>query len=328
MPGGLAVVLSGGGAKGAFQVGVLDELITNRAVKFDIFAGVSTGSIQALGGAMNDMPALVAHWQSIKGNSDIYKKRPFGVAGAVFGADSLYDGKALKERLVTFADAAKLKAAKRKLLVGTVNLATGDYVDKDPSALPPGENIGEWVYASCAQPPFFQPLRRADANGVEAQWVDGGVRNVTPLDSAMKQKPRAVLVVMASPPKPPTAPGKIYDNLIDIALRSSGVLLSEVMSNDTDNAMLINDLIAARESQFRQIASLGIGGAQLQSILAPLDTQLAKYSFAPIRIVHPDPGFEGSDTLEFNPAKIAAGIAAGRAVASAQWPMLKPFLGM
>ena len=48
---GLAIVLSGGGAKGAFQVGVLDELIVRRGVKVDVFAGVSTGAIQALGGA-------------------------------------------------------------------------------------------------------------------------------------------------------------------------------------------------------------------------------------------------------------------------------------
>ena len=38
MPDELAVVLSGGGAKGAFQVGVLDELITVRKVKIDISA--------------------------------------------------------------------------------------------------------------------------------------------------------------------------------------------------------------------------------------------------------------------------------------------------
>jgi predicted patatin/cPLA2 family phospholipase len=33
MPAGLAAVLSGGGSKGAFQVGVLDELISAKKVK-------------------------------------------------------------------------------------------------------------------------------------------------------------------------------------------------------------------------------------------------------------------------------------------------------
>ncbi len=71
MPNELAVVLSGGGAKGAFQVGVLDELITVRKVRIDIFSEVSTGAIQALGGAMDDMPDLLDQWLTIKGNGDV-----------------------------------------------------------------------------------------------------------------------------------------------------------------------------------------------------------------------------------------------------------------
>jgi NTE family protein len=43
--GGLAVVLNGGGAKGALKVGVLDGLIVCRGVRVDVFAGVSTGAI-------------------------------------------------------------------------------------------------------------------------------------------------------------------------------------------------------------------------------------------------------------------------------------------
>jgi len=45
----LAMVLSGGGSKGAFQVGVMEELILNRGVSFEIFGGVSTGALQAVG---------------------------------------------------------------------------------------------------------------------------------------------------------------------------------------------------------------------------------------------------------------------------------------
>ena len=56
MPGELAVVLSGGGAKGAFQVGVLDELVVNRGVKIDIAVGTSTGAIQALAVGQDDIP--------------------------------------------------------------------------------------------------------------------------------------------------------------------------------------------------------------------------------------------------------------------------------
>jgi NTE family protein len=325
MPGGLAVVLSGGGAKGAFQVGVLDELIRAKGVKFDIFAGVSTGAIQALGGAMNDMAGLVNEWTAITGNGSIYKKRPLGAGGALFGADSVYDAKPLKTKLNAYADPAKLRAARRKLMVGVVNLATGVYQDVDGA----NPNIGDWVYASCAQPPFFQPLvTQNPATGVKEQWMDGGVRNITPLSSAMKERPRALLVILTRAPKAPPLPGKTYDNLVEIALRSTDIMVSEISETDVGNAMLINDLIAAREAQFHKLVDLGLTGTQIATALKPLDDQLARYSFAPIRIIAPDPDFDTGDTLEFKPAQIRKNIEAGRAAVTAQWPSLRVFLGM
>ncbi len=316
------MVLSGGGAKGAFQVGVLDELISANGVRVDIFAGVSTGAIQALGGAMNDMPGLLNEWLSIKGNSDIYRKRPFGVAGAIFGADSLFDAKKLRRKLNAYADPQQIKRARRKLRVGVVSLATGRYVDVDEK----NPNIGDWVYASSAQPPFFQPLKSRDASGTSEQWVDGGVRNVAPLSSAMKLNPRAILVILASPPKPEREPGKTYDNLVEIGLRAVGIQGCEVAENDTQNAMLINDLIAAREAQFHKLTALGLSPLNVAAAMLPLDQQLARYRFAPIRIIAPDAGFEAADTLDFKPAKIRAAIAAGREAVRAQWPSLKLFL--
>ena len=68
MAGDLAIVLSGGGATGAFQGGVLDELIVNRGVKVDIAVGTSTGSIQALAVAQDDIPRLLQFWTSLRRN--------------------------------------------------------------------------------------------------------------------------------------------------------------------------------------------------------------------------------------------------------------------
>jgi NTE family protein len=322
---GLAIVLSGGGAKGAFQVGVLDELVTQRGVKFDIFAGVSTGAIQALGGAMNDIPGLMKVWSEIKGNGDIYKKRTFGVVEGLFGAPSLFTAKPLRDKLTAFANPAKLKAAKRTLRVGVVSLARGQYLDIDGT----NPNIADWVYASCAQPPAFPPLETKDpVTGVVEQWVDGGVRNVAPLSPVMKLKPARVLVVLAAPPKPVPEPGKQYDSLLEIALRSVGIQTAEIVANDVGNAMLVNDLIAAREAQFHKLTDLGLSPADVGLVLRPLDDHLARFDFAPIRLIAPPMGFDAPETLEFKPAKIAAAIAEGQRVAKEQWPMIKAFLGV
>src|SRR5436190_18421949 len=155
MAGELAIVLSGGGAKGAFQAGVLDELIVNRGVKVDIAVGTSTGSIQALAVAQDDIPKLVKFWTDLKGTSDIYTKRPLGPAGAIFGAKSLYDAKGLKKLLTNAVDEARLRATGKKLRLGVVNLGTGVFRTIDESV--PG--IANWVYASCAMPLFFEPLK-------------------------------------------------------------------------------------------------------------------------------------------------------------------------
>lgn len=319
MAGELAIVLSGGGAKGAFQVGVVHELVVNRGVKFDIIAGVSTGALQALGTAQDDVPAMLQQWLDIKGNKTIYRERPLGPVGGALGAESIYNAAPLRKLIKDFADEARLKASGRKMLLGVVNLGTGQYRSIDETV--PG--IHNWVYASCAMPVFFEPLKTRAADGTKEQWVDGGVRNVTPLDAALEMNPRGVIVVRASP-KPRLGAVRTFPNLIKIGLRAVDILASEVSVNDTANATLINDLIAARESQFKALEAQGMTGAQAAVVLRPLDVQLSKYRFAPIRILEPDE--EYSDTLEFDPIKIRKAIDAGAKAVERDWEALEPLL--
>ncbi|QMW24024.1 patatin-like phospholipase family protein [Sandaracinobacteroides saxicola] len=321
MAAGIAVVLSGGGAKGAFQVGVLDELISARKVAIDIFAGVSTGAIQALGGAQDDMPGLLDAWLGLRGNEDVYRPKPLGIIGGLLGASSLYDPAPIRARIRRFADPAKLAATGKKLLLGVVNLQSGAFRSIHENT----PNIADWVYASSAQPPFFPPLTTRDAAGAQEQWVDGGVRNVTPLSAALDWNPRAVIVVMASPLAAAAPVTRQYDSLVSIALRSVGILTSEVVANDIGQAALINALIAARGKQAAALAKSGITGTAAAAILAPLDAQLSTYRFAPIHIIAP--AAEISDTLEFDPAKIRAGIAAGRKAVADDWPALSALIG-
>ena len=319
MAGELAIVLSGGGAKGAFQVGVLDELITNRGVRIDIAVGTSTGSIQALAVAQDDIPRLVQLWSSLRKNSDIYEKRPLGVASALLGSKSIYRASGLKRLLKDAADDERLRSTGKKLRLGVVNLGTGVFRTIDESV--PG--IHNWVYASCAMPVFFEPLKTRAADGTEEQWVDGGVRDVTPLDSAMELNPRGIIVVRASP-KPEPGRVQIYGDLIQIGLRAVGILQSEVSVNDLANATLINDMIAARGAQFRALESLGISGQQAASVLRPLDVQLARYRFVPNVVIEPEK--EYLDTLEFDAAKIAEAMEAGRAAVSRLWDSIEPLV--
>ena len=319
MAGKLALVLSGGGAKGAFQVGVLDELITRRGVKFDIVVGVSTGALQALAVAQNDVPLMLAEWLAIEKDSDIYKKRLLGALGGFLGGDAIYNARPLRKLLERVADEGKLRASGIQLRVGVANLGTGQFLAVDERS----SNIDDWVYASCAMPVFFDPMETTGADGVKEQWVDGGVRDVTPLGTALDLGARAVLVVRASPPPQP-GPARTFPDLIKIGLRAVDILQSEVSANDTATAGLINDLIAARAAQARALDDAGIGSTQAALILKPFDDQIAKYHFAPIRVIEPEVEF--SETLEFDPAKIRTAIEAGRKAASDAFPAIQALL--
>jgi NTE family protein len=301
---------------------VLDELIRVKKVNFGSFVGVSTGAIQALGGAMNDLPALVAEWSATTGNKSVYKKRTLGPAGAIFGADSVFDAEPIKKKLKAYADPARLAASGKALRIGTVNLQTGDYAEKTES----DPDIGDWAYASCAQPPFFQPLRRKNAAGKTEKWVDGGVRNPTPLSSAMKLHPRALLVVVCGPLVPVKAGSKTFDNLVEIGLRSVQIQTSEVVANDIENAGLINDLLLARDAQRAKLQSLGLTAAQINTAMKPIDDELARYRFTPVKILAPDPSFDVGETMDFDPARIKAAIALGRKAVQDDWPALQAFL--
>ncbi len=320
MAGKLALVLSGGGAKGAFQVGVLDELITNRGVKVDIVVGVSTGALQALGVAQGDVPGMLAEWLKIRRDSDVYRRRPLGALGGFLGGDAIYNARPLRETLERFADEEKLKATGIKLLVGVANLGTGQFRTIDEQV----KGIHNWVYASCAMPVFFDPLETMGADGVKQQWVDGGVRDVTPLGTALDAGAGAVIVVRASP-QPRPGPVRTFPNLIKIGLRAVDILQAEVSANDTATADLINGLIAARAAQAKALQDAGIEATQAALILRPLDDQISKYHFAPIMVIEPE--VEYSETLEFDPAKIRAAIAAGRKAAADRFAEIDRILG-
>ena len=92
-----ALVLSGGGCKGAFEVGAIEYLLKKESLDFHIFTGTSVGALNAafLGQARNRHELLAIAedlkelWLGLKGNHSIYKTSRLGIFKLIFG-DSLY----------------------------------------------------------------------------------------------------------------------------------------------------------------------------------------------------------------------------------------------
>ncbi|TRD11864.1 hypothetical protein FGU71_08360 [Erythrobacter insulae] len=320
MAGGLGLALSGGGAHGAFQVGVLDELIEQRGVDFETVVGTSTGAIQAAGVAQNDIGKLLDLWTGITGNDDIYRSRGGEIWAVLTGKDSLFSTGPLRTLLHQTFDDAKIRATGKKLRLAVANLTNGQLRIVGENT----DNIADWVYASAAQPPAFPPFRTRDENGLLEQWVDGGLRDVTPLRAALRERPRAILAVRAEGPKA-TEPEE-YRNVVKIGLRSVDLLTEEVADNDLGNVDLINHLLEAEAKQRAELEGTGLSPAQIAKVMEPLGAQIDRYSFVPTMVLRPPTNLH--KTLEFVPELIAENIERGRQIVRDNWDELGPFLGL
>ncbi|MCS7338072.1 MAG: patatin-like phospholipase family protein, partial [Verrucomicrobiae bacterium] len=202
-----ALVLGGGGARGAFQVGMLYSLVIERGLDFQVIRGISVGALNAAflaqapsGGSTKDsLTALQRRvielerlWRTeIKGNHSVYAERPGGVLGLAAGADSLYSLEPLKRLLQKHLSVAALRSSGRDFKVGTVSLLTGLYQEWGPD----DPAFVDKVLASASIPVVFPFVKTAQPKDV---LVDGGVRNITPLSSAFDAEPDEIYVLLTS----------------------------------------------------------------------------------------------------------------------------------
>ncbi|MEM7701435.1 MAG: patatin-like phospholipase family protein [Pseudomonadota bacterium] len=321
MAGGLAVVLSGGGAKGAFQVGALDALIREKGVDFETAVGTSTGAIQAAAVAQDDVERLLGFWRGIKGNSSIYTSCGGPVWAVLRGKQSIHSTKPLRALFDEMYDDQRIRATGKNLRLAVVSLTSGDLEIIDESY----DRIAEWVYASSAMPVFFEPLETRYINNRTEQWVDGGVRDVTPLSAGMAARPRAVLVIRAGA-RTDLDQNKSYDNLFKIVMRSVDLLSREVSENDLKNVDLINALIEGRNKQRAELEQTSLDMATIDKVMGHFDALVARYKLVPIKVIEPETDLY--DTLAFVPELLEQNMQRGREAVLSRWDELSAFLGV
>ncbi len=309
----LGLALSGGGAKGAFQVGVLDFLVEDKGLDFHVIGGVSTGALQAAMVAQGDVKKLKQVWESLRSEDDIYHGR-FGILGGLLGADSLYNNDPLLKKIQQHIEPGKIRKSGRKLRIGVVSLQTGKYrLIRESTA-----NLQKWILASTAIPVAFEPVAMKGE-----QYVDGGIRDITPLGAVLNERPNACLVVLASP-RGIQKTRKHCPNLFKIGLRGLEIMVDEIFDNDLQNVEWVNELLGAWESAERTIRFTG--NRRLKQSLKGLQKILRDYRFVPTFTIAP--GRILLDTLDFDPGKIKNAIQEGRKQARRAWPELQERLGL
>jgi hypothetical protein len=214
-----ALVLSGGGAKGAWQVGACEHLIVERGYWFDVIAGVSAGAVNAAAlapardvqGLESELEHLRSVWLGLRGDRDIYRRRWLGA--------SLHDFTPLRRVLEQHLDPPRVAASPIRLRVGYVDLRSGGY----RTAGNDHRELVAAVLASCALPLVFPPVPLR--NGAEL-GVDGSVHCVTPLADALgalaeekpcRDEPDEVWVLV---PEPLRRPRSAVGHWLRVVMRS------------------------------------------------------------------------------------------------------------
>lgn len=256
-----ALVLSGGGVKGAFQAGVVHRLSEAGEGDWDLVCGVSAGALNALLVAQGFEDAMLELWQrqarlglpAFRSRLDVAFTAVHAVAPGVLtyldvqALDGLYDNRELREIVDPFTAglADRLSDLNRHLRLGVVCLQTGELVAADPATDVVRDEITDLVLASTAIPVAFDPVtltlnhEGAECSGRPCQFVDGGARDVTPLRTAAEAAAQSGLgldqidVVLCSPlAQQPTE--HEFHGLLDIGLRAEEIVVNEIYRNDIE----------------------------------------------------------------------------------------------
>ena len=148
-----ALVLSGGGAKGAFQVGAEKYAREVKGYHWDVIAGVSVGALNGAMLAMEKYDRLLEVWNTIS-DDKVYTGgfNLLSVIKLLFGARSFYGNQPLQRMLQQEFEPHSIHA---DLRIGAVSLITGEYVEfkgDDP-------NLERAVLASTVMPIIWEPLK-------------------------------------------------------------------------------------------------------------------------------------------------------------------------
>jgi predicted acylesterase/phospholipase RssA len=234
------LVLSGGGADGAFGAGVLVGWSeTGLRPRFDVVTGVSTGALMAtlvfLG---SEYDSVLKDVYTTVDSDDIYKKK--GIK-AVF-SDSLLDYTPLKDKVESLVTdelldrVAREHNAGRRLYVATTNLDSGDVVVWDMGFIAASGHpdrikfYQQVLLASAAVPGLFKPvyIRPSESSKARQMHVDGGVKAPVLLRAFMLKQPaarRSVYVIVNSQMKLLNADKAVEPEVLDISRKSITELL-------------------------------------------------------------------------------------------------------
>ena len=193
----IALVLSGGGAKGAYDAGVAAAFVRRR-LPIRLVAGSSAGALNAAMVAAGSVDELEKLWRSLTPERVYTLRAPVFFAGLLPGwltllaldrAGSLFDPRPLRELITASLDLGRVRASPVRLLVVTTDLARRERRLFDNHTV-----SVDALLAAAAVPGAFPPV---EVDG--APLVDGGLIGRAPvLETLESGIPMGRVVVVMS----------------------------------------------------------------------------------------------------------------------------------
>ena len=195
-----ALVISGGGSKGAFAGGVAQFLIEEKKQNYDIFVGTSTGSLMLTHLALGKVDELKEIYSNVDQNT-IFSNCPFKIkkykGHTTVGINHFNTIKSFLRGSKTFGESLNLKEMidntvkdsylrkvrdqNKKLLVTVSNLTLNQVEFKDLNDHT-FDDFRDYIWASSNFVPFMSLLVK---NNYE--YADGGFANLVPIREAIRQ---------------------------------------------------------------------------------------------------------------------------------------------
>lgn len=190
-------VLSGGAARGAVQVGMIQALM-EAGITPSGFAGTSVGALNAAFMAcdttLDRAHDLGARWQQLR-TRDIFPGGTWSrLAHIAQRHPYLFSSGALEQLISRWAPVQRLEDLTTPVRVTTTPLAGSGAVYHDRG------DLASVLLASTAVPGVFAPVHLTGPDGERSLHVDGGITDLVPVGGAAGLAPTRVFVLDASVP--------------------------------------------------------------------------------------------------------------------------------
>jgi NTE family protein len=253
-----ALVLSGGGAKGAFQLGALRYIESvvkteNPGFNYDIIAGVSVGALNGVMEAMDKHNELEEIWNTIT-DEDIFtgslNMLP-AIFRIIFKKRSILGNVPLKKLVNRYVKLNEINQTKHDFRFGVVSLITGEYTSFKTADFKDDENFRIAIIASTVMPIIWEPVPKVSNLNISdlrstlhyTVLVDGGLRNISPLGDIINFDPDEIIIINCSR-KDINWDKESAENLFKIAKRSlTEIVINEIFRSDISHFLDINLIV-------------------------------------------------------------------------------------